>query len=448
MQKVFVNRVLGEGKFNIFHWMFLILCFLIVTFEGYDLVVYGASVPLIMKYWFLKPAYAGVIGTYALFGAALGSLCFGRLADKIGRKKTILICTTLFSVCMIVCAVSPDPIIFGVFRVLSGIGIGGAMPNVVALATEWTPVRHRSLMVTAIYTGMQWGGILAAGIGIWLLPLYGWRSLYLFGGITILLLPFLLGWLPETAPRLIATGRIAELIKQIKRAQPEVTLPAGAEYDVDKTADSSPLIDVFRQNRGLSSVCFIIVYFTTLYMIYGLNIWLPKLMMNAGYPLGSALTFLLVLNLGCFILNIFTAAIADKIGPRKMVLISYFLGFFVIASLSMKTNIWLLYLLVALAGVFTMGAHNIVHAYVSQFYPPSVRSTGLGLCFGLGRIGAVLGPILGGVLMQMHVTIFVSFLAFAIPSMISFVAFFLTQDKYSYTTQAIAASKAQQGVGV
>ena len=243
-------------------------------------------------------------------------------------------------------------------------------------------------MVTAIYSGMQWGGILAAGVGIWLLPLYGWRSLYLFGGITILLLPILLGYLPETAPLLIATGRISVLIKQLKRAQPQFAIPEGAEFDVDKSpVDKSPVVDVFRQHRGLSSVMFIVVYFTTLYMIYGLNIWLPKLMMNAGYPLGSALTFLLALNFGCFILNIGTAAIADKIGPRKMVLISYFLGFFVIWSLAIKTNILLLYVLVALAGVFTMGAHNIVHAYVSQFYPPSVRSTGLGLCFWSGTIG-------------------------------------------------------------
>jgi len=449
MQKVLVNRVLGEGKFNPFQWILFICCFLIVTFEGYDLVVYGASVPLIMKYWFLKPAYAGVIGTYALIGAALGSLVFGRLADKIGRKKTIVLCTTLFSVCMIVCSISPNPIVFGIFRVLCGVGIGGAMPNIVALATEWTPIHHRSLMVTAIYSGMQWGGILAAGIGIWLLPLFGWRSLYLFGGITIFLLPVLLGYLPETAPLLIATGRISQLIKQLKRAQPQFVLQEGAEFDVDKSpVDKSPLIDVFRQKRGLSSVMFIVVYFTTLYMIYGLNIWLPKLMMNAGYPLGSALTFLLALNLGCFILNIGTAALADKIGPRKMVLISYFLGFFVIWSLCIKTNIWLLYLLVALAGVLTMGAHNIVHGYVSQFYPPSVRSTGLGLCFGLGRLGAIVGPILGGVLMQQHVTLSVSFLAFAIPSMVSFFAFLLTQDKYSFTSQAVAASKAKQTVGV
>ncbi len=449
MAKVNVNRVLGEGKFNKFHWIFFICCWLVVTFDGYDLVVYGASVPLIMKHWLLRPAYAGVIGTYAMLGAALGSLVFGRLADMIGRKKTIIICAFIFSAAMVCAAVSPNPIIFGVFRVLCGIGIGGCMPNIVALATEWTPVRHRALMVTSVYTGMQWGGILAAGIGIWLLPNYGWRSVYLFGGITLFLLPVLIRILPETAPRLIATGRISELITQVKRARPDYALPKGAEFEVDKGVDKSPMIDVFREQRGLSSVMFIIVYFSTFYMIYGLNIWLPKLMMNAGYPLGSSLTFLLVLNLGCFVLNIFTAAVADAIGTRKMILISYFLGFFVIASLSIKTNIYVLYILVALAGVFTMGAQNIVHAYVSQYYPPTVRSVGLGLCFGLGRFGAIVGPILGGVLMQKHFSLSVSFMAFAIPSLIAFFAFLTTRDKYSYTRAlAAVASKTPQSVEI
>ncbi len=449
MTKVNVNRVLGDGKFNKFHWIFFICCWLVVTFDGYDLVVYGASVPLIMKHWLLKPAYAGVIGTYAMLGAAVGALVFGRVADMIGRKKTILICAFIFSAAMVIAAASPSPIIFGLFRVLCGIGIGGCMPNIVALATEWTPLRHRALMVTSIYTGMQWGGILAAGIGIWLLPNYGWRSVYFFGGITLLLLPVLIRVLPETAPRLIATGRISELIRLVKRARPDYALPEGAEFEVDKGTAKSPMIDVFREKRALSSVMFIIVYFSTFYMIYGLNIWLPKLMMNAGYPLGSSLTFLMVLNLGCFVLNIFTAAIADSIGLRKMILISYFLGFFVIASLSIKTNIWVLYALVALAGVFTMGAQNLVHAYVSQFYPSSVRSMGLGLCFGLGRFGAIVGPILGGVLMQWHFSLAVSFMAFAIPSLIAFLAFLITQDKYSYTHAVSAvANRTSQSVGV
>jgi AAHS family benzoate transporter-like MFS transporter len=438
MAKINVNEVLAESKFNPFHWVLFVCSFLIITFDGFDMVVYGSSVPLIMRYWSLKGAYAGLIGTYVLIGAAIGSLVFGRLADKIGRKRTIFVCTLTFTLGMVLCGVSPNPIVFGIFRVITGIGIGGCMPNIVSLTTEWTPARNRNVMVAAIYTGMQWGGVLAAVVGLWLLhPPDVWRPVYLFGGLTILLLPFLATQLPETAPRLIVTGRIGELAKYMKRATPGFNGTDKDEYEVDKGVKTAPIGDVFREGRGRSAILFIIIYFCTLYMIYGLNLWLPKLMMNAGFSLGSALTFLLVLNLGCFILNIGTAALADRIGPRAMVMISYFLGFFVILACGYKAPTIVIYILVALAGVCTMGAHNIVHAYVATFFPPTSRSTALGLCFGIGRLGAVAGPIIGGYLIQIHATIFTSFLAFAIPSMVSFIAFLLTQEKYAYTKQII-----------
>ena len=233
-------------------------------------------------------------------------------------------------------------------------------------------------MVTATYTGMQWGGVLAAVVGLWLLrPPDVWRPVYLFGGLTILLLPFLATQLPETAPRLIATGRIGELAKYMKRANPGFNGTDKDEYEVDKGVKTAPIGDVFREGRGLSMIMFIIIYFCTLYMIYGLNLWLPKLMMNAGFSLGSALTFLLVLNLGCFILNIGTAALADWIGPRTVVMISYFLGFFVILACAYKTPTIVIYILVALAGVCTMGAQNIVHAYVATLLPADLALHGL-----------------------------------------------------------------------
>jgi AAHS family benzoate transporter-like MFS transporter len=224
-------------------------------------------------------------------------------------------------------------------------------------------------------------------------------------------------------------------VKYLKRARPELALPVEAEYTVEKAAAKSPIADVFKEHRALSNVMFFIVYFCSLCAIYGLNIWLPKLMMNAGYPLGSSLTFLLVFNLGCIVLNVATAAIADRIGPRKVLTASYFLGFFAIASLTFKTNTYVLYLLVTLAGVFTMGAQNILQGYVAQYYPPSVRSTGMGLCFFWGRFGAMFGPALGGMLLQRHASLFTCFLSFASLSLVSFFAFMATQDRFSYERQ-------------
>lgn len=434
LAKLNVNRLLGESRLNGFHWVFFSCCLLVITFDGYDLVVYGASIPLLMKHWAIGPAYAGVIGTYALVGTVVGALTFGRLADRIGRKRTIVFCAVAFSLGMGFAGLCPDPVWFGVFRFIAGLGIGGCMPNVVALATEWSPARHRVIVATAIYNGMQVGGVLAAGIGMWLLPIYGWRSVYLFGTISLLLIPALVKFLPEAPALLIARNRMSELTGWVGKARPDLALPADAEFEVDRAQAKSPIAAVFQENRALSTVMFWIIYFCTLCMIYGLGIWLPKLMMNAGYPLGSSLRFLLTFNLGSIVGNCITAAIADRIGAKRMITILCPLGFIAVALLSVKTNPYMLSLLVALAGTFTMGTLNIVQGYVALFYPPSVRSTGLGLAIGLGRLGGIAGPTIGGILLQFHASSFQCFLGFAIPGLISFIAILAVQDRYAYTS--------------
>ena len=428
-----VNRVIGEAKFTLFHWLLFAACIIIISFDGYDLVVYGAAVPVLMKEWGLNPAYAGVLGSYALFGAAVGALTFGPLADKIGRRKVILICVALFSLAMGFAGMSSSPTIFGIFRFFAGVGIGGCMPNIVALATEWSPAGNRAMMVTAIYNGMQIGGILAAVIAMWFLPVFGWRAIFLFGAVTLVLLPLLAKWLPEAPGALVSKNRIAELREVLHKARPDLTVPEDTVFETDKAAAKSPIAALFQENRAVSSVLFWIIYFMTMYMIYGLNIWLPKLMMNAGFELGSGLWFLLTLNLGSIVGCIICGIIADRIGSKKMVTILYFLAFVSITMLSIKTNFYVLTLLVAIAGTCSMAAMNVAHGYVSLYYPPQARSTALGLAFGLGRFGAILGPTIVGVLLSADVTLFQSFLGISIPGLLAFVAILLVPDKYSFT---------------
>ena len=433
MAKINVSRLIAGSKFNAFHWIFFLCCVSVVTVDGYDLVVYGTTIPVLMKTWAIGPSYAGLIGSYALIGAISGALVFGPLADKIGRRKVIAICTAMFSLAMATCGLCNNPVIFGLFRFLAGLGVGGALPNMAALVTEWTPLNKRSVLVSAVYNGMQVGGIAAAAIGMWLLPVYGWRSVYFCGGVSLLFVPFLLKLVPETPALLVARKRNRELAAALKRVRPEISIPEDAEFEADgKAVTKLPLAQVFQDHRGFSTVMFWCIYFCTLFGIYGLNIWLPKLMMEAGYALGSSLRFLLTLNLGSIIGNMIAAAIADRFGARRTVMFMYLLGFASVASLSLKTNPYTLTLLVALAGTCTMGVHNILQAYVSVYYPPAVRSTGLGFAFGVGRVGSILGPTLGGLMLSRHFTLFQCFLGFAIPSLINFAGIVLVRDKHSY----------------
>ena len=170
-----------------------------------------------------------------------------------------------------------------------------------------------------------------------------------------------------------------------------------------------------------------------LIMIYGLNTWLPKLMNQAGYPLGSSLTFLLALNIGATVGSVLLGWLADSWGAKRAIIMFYLIAAVTISSLGFATNMILLYVLVALAGASTMGTQNLTNAYISQYYPASIRSTGLGWASGIGRIGGILGPTIGGVLLASSLELQLNFLVFAIPGLIAALAIFFTDQKAKQT---------------
>ena len=192
-----------------------------------------------------------------------------------------------------------------------------------------------------------------------------------------------------------------------------------------------PVKKLFTGGRTLSTVMFWVAYFMTLLVMYALSTWLPKLMVGAGYELGSSLLFLVTLNLGAVTGAILGGKIADMIGSRKVLVTFFFLGFVSLTLLSFKPSMFWLYVLIALAGATTTGTQIVMNAYVSQYYPTEIRSTGLGWALGIGRFGGMLGPTLGGFLLNAQLTLQMNFLAFAIPSILAGIAIWFVQEKYS-----------------
>ena len=188
MRNLDVNDVIDNARFNSFHWLVMCLCALLLIFDGYDLFIYGVVLPVIMKEWGLTPLQAGALGSYALFGMMFGALLFGSLADKIGRKKGIAICFALFSVATIVNGFASNPTEFGICRFIAGLGCGGLMPNAVALMNEYAPKKMRSTLVAVMFSGYSLGGMLSAGVGIFMLPRFGWESMFFAAALPLLLL--------------------------------------------------------------------------------------------------------------------------------------------------------------------------------------------------------------------------------------------------------------------
>ncbi|CAH0311941.1 4-hydroxybenzoate transporter PcaK [Peribacillus frigoritolerans] len=307
------------------------------------------------------------------------------------------------------------------------------MPNVIALLTDYAPKTMRSMVVSIVLCGYSFGGMLAPILGILVMPTLGWESIFWFAGIPLLFLPFMMKRLPEASTHLIRVNKKEELIRILSKVSPESEFDIKDELvEVKKTEANMPVVGLFKDSRTLSTLMFWVAFFMCLLMVYGLNTWLPKLMIEAGYALNSSLGFLIVLQGGAIVGTLIIAKLCDRYGSKKMLVPMYALGAVSLTLLGMGGSSFVIYTLVAIAGACTIGAQNLVQAYVSQYYPPNIRSTALGVASGIGRIGGMLGPILGGFLLSISLPIQLNFIAFAIPGLIAAVALSFVPVKMAY----------------
>lgn len=424
------EQMIEQTKFNKFHWMLLFWGGLLMLFDGYDLVVYGAVVPTIMEEWGISAVEAGMYGSYALFGMMFGAFIFGTLADKLGRKKIILICVTIFSLFMLLAGLAPTPELFGIFRFITGLGLGGMMPNVIGLISEYSPKGLRSRMIATIMAGYSIGGVLAALLSMVLISSFGWESVFFFGALPILFIPFLVKSLPDSVGTLVGKNDHKGIQKVLVRLNPNYKPVENEIFVLNKPKEtSSPVKNLFTEKRALLTVMIWLTYGMSLLMLYGLNTWLPKFMTEAGFPLGSSLSFLLALNVGATVGAILMGWVADRWGVGKALILFFLVAFATITSLGFATNMVLLYVLVAIAGAATVGTQNLTHSYTSQFYPVTMRSTALGWALGVGRIGGIMGPTIGGILLTSGLTLQLNFLVFAIPGVIAALAVFIANQQ-------------------
>lgn len=440
MRQIDVHQLADDARFNRFHGLVLFWCALIIIFDGYDLAVVGIALPSIMKDLGVDPTQAGFMVSAALFGMAFGAIFLGTLADRIGRRWSIVVCITLFSVFTAAAGLTRDPMFFAASRFLAGLGIGGVMPNVVAHMTEYAPKKVRATMVTLMFSGYAVGGILAALLGKGLIESYGWQSVFFAAALPLLLIPFILKSLPESMPFLLAKGRHEELKRIAARVEPSYQPQASDQLTVpakDK-AQGAPTRQLFAEGRGFSTVMFWAAFFMCLFMVYALSSWLTKLMAGAGYSLGSALTFVLVLNVGAIVGAVGGGWLADRFHIKTVLASMYALAAVSVSLLGFAMPQALLFIVVGLAGASTIGTQIVANAYTGQFYPMAIRSTGLGFALGIGRGGAILAPIVIGVLVGLQLPLQQNFYAIAIPGAIGMLAVLLIDHSKSASVQQAA----------
>ncbi|MER6981412.1 MFS transporter [Streptomyces carpinensis] len=374
------------------------LCWLAVLFDGLDMFIYGSVLPhmLEQKALGLTPGRAGDLGSYATFGMLVGALTAGTVADRIGRKRLMVGCVTLFSLASGLCAVSGGVAVFGLGRTLAGVGLGGLLPTAISMVTDYARGGRGALTIGALMTAHHAGGILSAYVAKWLVEPVGWRSAFWICVVPLLFVPVLAKAMPESLSFLVAKGRDEEARALAARYDVELPAAPAGKNPADRW---SALVGLFRGGEWVQTLLYWLASFGGLLLVYGVATWLPTLMRGEGYNLGSALTFVVLFNLGGIVGMLVAGRASDLFGAPRISAIWFALTAAGVFLLSVHMPLALTYTVVFLTGVFLNSAQTMIYATVSIRTTPDSRATAVGWTSGMGRFGAVFGPWLGGQLL-------------------------------------------------
>lgn len=331
---------------------------------------------------------------------------------------------------MLATASAPTPELFGLFRFLSGLGLGGVIPTAVATTVEFSRPGRKNFNNALMFSGYSFGGILAAVLAIWLVDAIGFRGMLTIGGLPLVtILPLLVIFLPESPAYLRAKGRTAEADQIIDRyglAQ-SFDAPAPAASLNSESARKSPLIAIFSGQWAFITIVFLIAAIAGQILIYGLNTWLPTLLTMAGYSLTSSLTFLLATNAGAVVGSLIASPLADRFGAKRVVSVAFAMAgiALVVMALGFRNAsgypMLVTYLLVAVIGFGSIGAQILLNGFIATYYPDRIRGTALGTILAVGRTGAAIAIVAGGALIAAGLSNVANFAVWAIPAAVGMI---------------------------
>lgn len=381
------------------NWVAFVICAALL-FDGYDLVVYGTVLPGLLadagQIGHFDAATAGLLGSWALIGVLVGSLACGAIGDFFGRRRLMLAGIAWFSLGMFATALATDVTAFGALRFATGLGLGVVIASAGATMAEFAPAGRRQFYNAIVYSGVPAGGVLASVLGIAFLDSIGWRGLFVIGSLPLLvILPIAWRKLPESPRWLLARGREEEALAAAWRTGVPL-----AEEQVIREAGAAPrksgFAAVFSRQFAVASILLGLMSFCGLLLTYGLNTWLPKIMEGYGYGRTYALFFPLALNLGAVVGGLVASRMADRKGPQRVIAATFALATISLGLMTFSFPLPLLFTFIATAGVGTLGTQVLVYGFQSNYFTTNARAAGVAWCASVGRLGGVLGPIIGG----------------------------------------------------
>lgn len=426
-----VGDVMDGRSLGRFQTLTILLCGLVIIFDGFDTQSIGILAPSMSESLGIPLKYFGTILSAALFGLLIASLVMGPVADRWGRKWVLVLSVCTFSLFMTLTARATSFEGLLTLRFLTGLGLGGAIPNAIALACEYAPKRLIATVVGAIMAGMPFGQVLAGQASALLLPTrLGWRAVFYVGGA----LPFLVAlalifWLPESVRFLTVRGGDKQKISAIMaRISPELaTVTIRADHSQDRERKGLSVKHLFAEGRTAATLLLWVPFFMNLLILYFIVSWLPALLRQVHMPISAGVAAAMVFGVGSIFGSLSQGPMTNRWGHYALLLSEFGLCVLLLTSLGMVATSLRLVMAVAFVLGFTVtGIQAGLNSLAASFYPTSIRSTGVGWALGIGRVGSVTGPMMGGVLLKMGWTPQQILFATAVPALCAGLAIVLS----------------------
>lgn len=418
-----VESFINRSKFSRFQWSIMILCFLIVAADGFDTVAVGYVGPALAAQWGVSKLALGPLFSAALLGLAIGALFAGPMGDRIGRKRVLIYSVFFFGLWSLASTLATSVTQLTAFRFLTGLGLGAVMPNAVTLLSEYAPAKHRSLLVNIMFSGFALGASAGGFAASWLIPTYGWGSVFVVGGLIPMALAIALLWLPESIRFMVIhdwpSHQINRILKRID-SKIEITAKSYVLPGSDAVQNKAPLAILFSKKYRTGSALLWLTYFMGLVVYYLLTSWMPTLMRETGFSLRQAASMTALLSLGAGVGPVICGWLMDKMNSYLVVAASFFLaGCFVWATggglSSAETLSWLIFT----TGIFLAGALTSMPVLAASYYPTQGRASGVAWMLGIGRFGGIVGALAGGPLLSAGYSMEHILALLAIPAFIS-----------------------------
>jgi AAHS family 4-hydroxybenzoate transporter-like MFS transporter len=417
-----VDQFIDSSPFSSFQKRVLLLCFLVVAIDGFDTAAIGFIGPALRVQWHLNASALAPLFGAGLFGLMAGALILGPLADRFGRKTVLVASVAVFGAASLASSFSPDLDWLIALRFVTGLGLGGAMPNAITLTSEYSPAQRRSGLVTLMFCGFTVGSALGGLISGEMLSDLGWRGILVVGGtIPLCLLPFLVWGLPESM-RFLLVARRAELSNHTRAlriaARIDSRIDSETRFVAGEAPQKSSVRALFTPDTIAGTLLLWTTFFMSLLIVYLLSSWMPTLLAGNGISLRKASFMTAAFQIGGTVGAICLGRLMDRHDPHRVLSSTYVAAaLFIVMCALAGSSVALTVIAVFGIGVCVSGGQVGSNALAAGFYPTASRATGVAWANAAGRSGSVVGSLLGGAMLAHHLDFETIFLLLTLPSL-------------------------------